>query len=225
MQASVKARNAKKLESCEINLSLPMKKATCSLMVFASRIGRLGSTSAMAARSSPAALAGSPAVLSWASPGFAKLVGMSIRWLTIFLDFPGGSSDAGVAFWREVTGTELSPSRGMAGEFATLLPPDGDSYLRVQRVGEGAGGCHLDVHADLREGSLDDAAARATTLGARVLHRDDISSGSRLVQGFPGWLAMADPTGRPYCLTSRDPGLRGLPGLPHVSAQMGAVPA
>jgi hypothetical protein len=51
-----------------------------------------------------------------------------------FLDFPVGSFGAGVAFWREVTGSTLSPFRGATGEFATLLPPSGDAYLRVQRV-------------------------------------------------------------------------------------------
>jgi hypothetical protein len=64
-------------------------------------------------------------------------------WVTIFLDFPGDAFEAGVAFWREVTGYGLSSSRGEAGEFATLLPPDGDAYLRVQRIFDGAGGCHL----------------------------------------------------------------------------------
>jgi hypothetical protein len=63
---------------------------------------------------------------------------MSIRWLTIFLDCPGQLFGAGVAFWREVTGSELSPSRAPEGEFATLLPPGGDACLRVQRAGEGA---------------------------------------------------------------------------------------
>jgi hypothetical protein len=48
-----------------------------------------------------------------------------VRWLTVFLDFPAGSFGAGVAFWAEVTGSTLSPFRGAAGEFATLLPADG----------------------------------------------------------------------------------------------------
>jgi hypothetical protein len=61
---------------------------------------------------------------------------MLIRWLTVFLDFPADSFDAGVAFWRAVTGYGLSPFRGEAGEFATLLPPSGDAYLRVQRLVE-----------------------------------------------------------------------------------------
>jgi len=56
---------------------------------------------------------------------------MPVRWLTVFLDFPADDFDAGVAFWREVTGCGLSPLRGAEGEFATLLPASGDAYLRV----------------------------------------------------------------------------------------------
>src|SRR5690242_21756260 len=90
---------------------------------------------------------------------------MSLRWLTIFLDFPAGSFDAGTAFWQAVTGSGLSPARGADGEFATLLPPAGDAYLRVQRLRDGAGGCHLDLHVDTATGSLDAAAARAEAAG------------------------------------------------------------
>jgi hypothetical protein len=97
---------------------------------------------------------------------------MRFGWLTVFLDFPADGFDAGVAFWRDVTGYELSPFRGPAGEFATLLPPSGDAYLRVQRVLSGSGGTHLDLHADPAEGTLDEAADRAVALGATVRHRE-----------------------------------------------------
>lgn len=98
---------------------------------------------------------------------------MAFRWVTIFLDFPGDAFEAGVAFWREVTGSRLSPFRGEAGEFATLLPSAGDAYLRVQRIFDGAGGCHLDLHVDLTAGSLAEAAAQAVALGARMHDRED----------------------------------------------------
>jgi len=94
-------------------------------------------------------------------------------WITIFLDFPVGAFADGVAFWRQVTRYGLSPYRGPAAEFATLLPPDGDAYLRVQRVGSGAGGCHLDLHVDTAAESLADATARAVSLGAIVRHAQD----------------------------------------------------
>ena len=46
-----------------------------------------------------------------------------------------------------MTGYALSPSRGEDAEFATLLPPSGDAYLRVQRLGSGRPGVHVDLHA------------------------------------------------------------------------------
>jgi len=67
-------------------------------------------------------------------------------WLTAFIDLPPTAYDAGVAFWEGVTGYSVSPSRGERGEFATLVPPEGDAFLRVQRVADGPGGVHLDVH-------------------------------------------------------------------------------
>ena len=71
---------------------------------------------------------------------------MTPTWLTAFIDLPAEAYDAGVAFWSGVTGYSLSPSRGEHDEFATLVPPEGDAYLRVQRVADGPGGVHLDVH-------------------------------------------------------------------------------
>jgi hypothetical protein len=68
-------------------------------------------------------------------------------WLTAFLDLPAGEYDDAVAFWRGVTAYSVSPSRGEHDEFATLLPPSGDAFLRVQRTQAGAPGVHLDVHA------------------------------------------------------------------------------
>lgn len=71
---------------------------------------------------------------------------MRPTWLTAFIDLPATAYGAGVAFWEGVTGYAVSPSRGEQDEFATLVPPEGDAYLRVQRVADGAGGVHLDVH-------------------------------------------------------------------------------
>jgi hypothetical protein len=121
-----------------------------------------------------------------------------LRWLTIFLDFPAGSFDAGVAFWREVTGYGLSAARGADGEFATLLPPAGDAYLRVQRIADGAGGCHLDLHVDTGGASLNAAADRAAAAGALIAHRAD------------GLVVALSPGGFPFCLV-RWEGERAVP--------------
>ncbi len=96
---------------------------------------------------------------------------MTVRWLTTFLDRPASSFDATVAFWTAVTGTTLSAARGEHGEFATLVPPDGDAYLRMQRVAAGPGGSHLDLHTD----DIVALAETAERLGASVEQRlDDV---------------------------------------------------
>ena len=112
---------------------------------------------------------------------------MWLRWITAFLDFPPPAFEPGVAFWQEVTGYGLSPFRGESGEFATLMPPMGDAYLRVQRVADGPGGCHLDLHTDAASESPDGAASRAVRLGATVAHRDD--DGGLIIASSPGGLA------------------------------------
>lgn len=113
---------------------------------------------------------------------------MSFRWMTIFLDFPAGSFDAGVAFWRQATGYVLSPLRGADGEFATLLPPSGDAYLRVQRIEDGAGGYHLDLHVDTDAEPLDAVAERARASGAVITHSED------------GLIVVESPGGLAFCL-------------------------
>lgn len=106
-------------------------------------------------------------------------------WTSAFLDFPASSFASGVAFWREVTGCAVSPSRGDHQEFATLVPPEGDDYLRVQRVQDGPGGVHLDLHV------LDPRAAadQAVALGAvEVADR--------------GHVVLRSPGGLTFCMVS-----------------------
>ena len=67
-------------------------------------------------------------------------------WLSAFLDLASADHDTAVAFWQGVTGFGISPARGVHDEFATLVPPDGDDYLRVQRLGAGPSRIHLDLH-------------------------------------------------------------------------------
>lgn len=90
---------------------------------------------------------------------------MEIRWVTAFVDRPAAGFDATQEFWRRVTDTTMSPTRGVHDEFATFVPPDGDAHLKIQRVADGPGGTHLDVHTD-RSRRLAD---RAIDLGATEL--------------------------------------------------------
>ena len=107
----------------------------------------------------------------------------AIRWITAFIDRPAGTFDAAVGFWRRATASSLSESRGSSGQFATLVPPSGDPYLRVQRVG-GGGGTHVDFHVDDVEG----AAGRAASLGAERLESE------------PGVATMTSPGGVVFCI-------------------------
>lgn len=106
-------------------------------------------------------------------------------WTSAFLDFAPESFVRGVTHWRRVTGYALSAARGERGEFATLVPPDGDGYLRVQRLGDGPDRVHLDLHVTDPQAE----AGRAEELGARV-------------EADLGHVVMTSPGGLTFCLVT-----------------------
>jgi hypothetical protein len=113
-----------------------------------------------------------------------------LRWTTAFLDLPAADIDAGTAFWRAVTGSGLSSTRGENDEFATFLPRDGDPYLKVQRIADGPAHIHLDLHPDDMPGFVEQALA----LGARVTQ-----PGEHVVMSSPGgftFCVVPHPAGR-----------------------------
>ena len=109
---------------------------------------------------------------------------VDVRWLTAFIDRPAGSFDRATSFWLAVTGSTLSPRRGETGQFATLVPADGDAYLRVQRVDDGVGGSHLDLHV----GDVDAQAGAAIDEGAHEESRR------------PGLVILTSPAGFRFCV-------------------------
>jgi hypothetical protein len=115
---------------------------------------------------------------------------MTIRWMTGFFDFPAGGFEAGRDFWLGVTGYALSPPRGPRGDFATLVPGEGDAYLRVQRIFDGPVGCHLDFHA----ADWAELAARADGLGARRVLTEE------------GLAVFRSPGRLPFCVSGEDGG-------------------
>jgi hypothetical protein len=99
-----------------------------------------------------------------------------------FLDRPAAEFERAAEFWTTVLKWSLSPRRGEHDEFATLVPPDGDAYVKLQGVQAG-GGMHLDLAgADVRA-----LADRAGGLGARV------------VADNGGYLVLASPGGQLFC--------------------------
>lgn len=117
-----------------------------------------------------------------------------ITWLTAFLDSPADAWDVSRQFWTAVTGYGLSAPRGEHGDFQTLVPPDGDGFLRVQRLHDGVARLHLDLHvADVRG-----AADRAAALGAREV-------------AASGHVVMASPGGLPFCFVREGERQRPVP--------------
>ncbi|MCM4080103.1 VOC family protein [Paractinoplanes hotanensis] len=107
---------------------------------------------------------------------------MEVRWVTGFLDSPAREVEG---FWLAVTGSTLSARRG---DFATLLPADGDAYLRVQVLGSSPPRTHLDLHVL----SVRAAAGEAVPLGASVL----LDEGDLVV--------LRSPAGAVFCLVPWD---------------------
>ena len=109
--------------------------------------------------------------------------------MTAYLDLPPSSHDAGVAFWRDVTGYAVSPARGEHQEFASLLPPDGDHHLGLQRLADGPARIHLDLHVDDPQA----ATAEAETRGASVVARPE-----------PDYVVLRSPGGFTFCFVSHE---------------------
>lgn len=95
---------------------------------------------------------------------------LDVTWLTAFLDLPPAVHSDTVAFWLATTGSTVSSARGEAGQFATLLPPEGTSCLKVQRL-DGPARVHLDLHvADLPAAHDRALAAGAIEVAAYATH-------------------------------------------------------
>ena len=109
-----------------------------------------------------------------------------ILWSWLFLDTPRRDVERSWAFWAQVTGWSRSPTRGEHGEFATLLPPRGDGWVKLQAVHDGPGGAHLDLDTE----DVVTAAAHAERLGATRTG----SIGDSVV-------VLRSPGGFPFCFT------------------------
>jgi hypothetical protein len=128
---------------------------------------------------------------------------MTIQWLSGFLDLPAAGFEVGRDFWLGATGYSLSPPRGPRHDFVTLVPSEGDAYLRVQRTYAGPAGCHLDLHAQ----NWAELAARAASLGAQQVMAED------------GLVVFRSPARLPFCVT----GEAGGPAVPDAARWSGGA--
>ncbi|MER5946383.1 VOC family protein [Streptomyces sp. NPDC001904] len=113
---------------------------------------------------------------------------MTVRWTYVFIDRPYAEFGAACDFWARVTGTRRSELRGERGQFATLVPyeGEGDPYVKVQGVADGPGGAHLDLAVEDVPGE----AARALSLGAELVFSEE------------GLAVLRSPAGHLFCLVS-----------------------
>jgi hypothetical protein len=118
-------------------------------------------------------------------------------WISAFLDLANDGFDDGVRFWSALTAYDVSPRRGSADEFATLVPGDGDPFLKVQRLNSGADRIHVDLHLpDPRA-----AAEAAVGLGAVEIadHADQ------------GYVVLSSPGGLTFCFVAHPASVRPAP--------------
>lgn len=104
--------------------------------------------------------------------------------LTAFLDLAADEHAQGVALWERLTGYRRSAARGDDEEFVTLVPPEGDGFLRVQRLETGPSRVHLDLHVEDLRGT----ALEALGLGAAMVTEER------------GYLTLTSPGGFTFCL-------------------------
>ncbi len=107
----------------------------------------------------------------------------------IVIDVPPGPHDQELEFWQAATGQPLTRIERHPEYHGAELPGVGVGLL-IQRLGEGQGRVHLDIHTD----DLAAEMARLERLGAQR------------VQQMHGWWVMRDPAGLPFCVIPEPPG-------------------
>ncbi|QYJ04140.1 hypothetical protein KUV85_00225 [Nocardioides panacisoli] len=115
----------------------------------------------------------------------------------VCLDVPRAAYGQECAFWAGLTGWERRPPQ-VHEAFSSLARPAGQPLrLLFQRLDEAGGPARAHVDWATTDRPLE--VARHRGLGARVLEE------------FRWWTVMADPVGRAYCITDRDPATGVLP--------------
>ncbi len=106
----------------------------------------------------------------------------------VVIDVPEARHDRELAFWQAASGADLRPFDHPEYHGAAL--PGQDFWLLIQRLGEGAGRVHLDIHTD----DLEAEVHRLERLGAERVRRAH------------SWWIMRDPAGLLFCVIPQPPG-------------------
>jgi Glyoxalase-like domain len=120
-----------------------------------------------------------------------------VTWLSAFIDCRPDTFAPTAAYWSQVTGFPVSAPRGASDEFVSLLPAQGDDFLRIQRREEGESRIHLDL--SVAKPRL--AADEAVSFGARELVDNDTH------------IAMESPGGLVFCFVSHGGSIRPEPAI------------
>jgi hypothetical protein len=125
-------------------------------------------------------------------PGTRLSGGHRSRLAQVCIDAPAEEFHKELAFWKQVTGWEVS--RSGRAEFVDLVgPASAPLRLLLQRLQPDDLGTTTRAHIDLGSDDRDAEAARLVDLGARY------------VQKFSGWVLLVDPAGLPFCVTGKSP--------------------
>ncbi|MDQ4008714.1 MAG: VOC family protein [Actinomycetota bacterium] len=122
----------------------------------------------------------------------------SLRWVHVFVDVPDDVAEQTREFWSRALCWPTGEPWEQHPEYTSLRPPEGDSYVHVQVIGDDAR-----IHLDLVVDDLDEARARVVALGS--------TAGTRAER----WQVMRSPGGLPFCLCLHPAGGIRPPGTAH----------
>ncbi|MGH3255016.1 MAG: VOC family protein [Streptosporangiaceae bacterium] len=107
----------------------------------------------------------------------------------VVIDVPPAEHDGEVAFWSAALGQQLKQGEHFP-EYHGAALHGLDFGLLIQRLGDGPGRLHLDIHTD----DLDAEVARLEALGAER------------VEFVHAWWILRDPAGQLFCVVPEPAG-------------------
>jgi hypothetical protein len=107
----------------------------------------------------------------------------------IVIDAPAGEHDRELAFWSSALGQPLTWFDSHPEYHGAPIHGTGFGLL-IQRLGDGPGRVHLDIHTD--------------DLAAEIARLEEL--GASRVRQVHSWWILRDPAGLPFCVIPEPPG-------------------